>query len=401
MIGAAATGERGERRRQCRLPVSLEGTIRAADERWTQPGIVDDLHHFGACARIRDGETLEEGEAVVVGLAMNPKPEEVSGRVRWTQRCEDGSLRFGIAFDHSLNIALPLETAVSACARLQKTGQQPHRRAAVSLLEKTLLAMHGDTWAGGLFGLCAEPAQQVFNTLGARLELESLRLQKVMTQCRMGSPEAPLHPVLERTVNVLQALQSASAKIKESVSFFRLIQEAMVFQPESYLYTVDPGDVLRRSVATLETLCAFLGGKMGALRFKTIPDGLPLLAIRPLDFRYSVNDLLLGLLDSALAGDGSTLTVETSISNGSVGIRLGHDGFRMIQSETLHIAGDDYRFLERVSPRDERTALRFFHAILPLREYGASVHIRGESGYNRVQLRLPAAHVFTPGKLKP
>ncbi len=400
MIGAAGIGERVERRRHCRLPLALEGTIRARDGRWAQSGILEDLHHIGACARIGDVVALEEDETVVVDLAMDPKPEEVSGRVRWTQPCEDGSLRFGIAFDQPFHISLPLETAADACTRLQQKGSAPKLRATLSLLEKTALTLHGETWAGGLFGLCAEPAQQVFNTLGARLDLESVRLQKVLTESRTVSAEAPLHPVLERASNLLQALQNASAKIKECISFFRVIQGAMALQPESYLYTVDPADILRQSVTSLETLCAFLGGKMGALRFKMVPNGLPLLAIRPLDFRCCVNDCLLGLVESALATDGSTLTVETSITDGSVGIRFGHDGFRMIQADSLHITLDDVRFMENVTTRDERTALRFYHAILPLREYGASVHIRAESGYNRVQVGLPAAHVFTPGKLK-
>ncbi|MEJ5349919.1 MAG: PilZ domain-containing protein [Desulfosoma sp.] len=389
-----------ERRRQCRLPLALEGTIKARDGRWAESGILEDLHHIGACVRIGKVVAVKEDESVVVDLAMDPKPEEVSGRVRWTQRCEDGSLRFGIAFDESFRISLPLETAATACARLQQRGLAPRLRATLSLLEKTALTLHGETWAGGLLGLCAEPAQQVFNTLGARLDLESVRLQRVLTESRTVSAEAPLHPLLERATNLLQALQNTSAKVKECISIFRVLQGAMALQPESYLYTVDPADILRQSVMSLETLCTFLGGKIGVLRFKMVPNGLPLLAIRPLDFACCVNGCLLGLLESALASDGSTLTVETSVTDGWVGIRFGHDGFRMIQSDSLHITLDDVRFMENVTPRDERTVLRFYHAILPLREYGASVHIRAESGYNRVQVRLPAAHVFTPGKLK-
>ncbi len=93
------------------------------------------------------------------------------------------------------------------------------------------------------------------------------------------------------------------------------------------------------------------------------------------------------------------MTVGCFAANGWVGVRFGHDGFRMIQPDSLSLSPDDARFMEKTSSRDERTALRFYHAVLPLRPYGVDLHIAAESGRNRVQVRLPSVHVFAPGKL--
>ncbi len=293
------TRQRVERRRECRLPVSLDGRVKARDGRWAHPGIVEDLHRYGVRARIPDLEVLAEDEPVSVDFTGLTEPEEVRGRVRWTKPCEEGGLRCGIAFDDVLSLKLPLETVAAACARIQEEASGVGLRAFSKLLEKTTLAMHGDTWAGGLFSLCAEPTQHVLHTVSARLELESLRLQKAFSESRAVSPEAPMHPVAVRASNLFQELHSASSKIKEYITFLRLIQGALLLQPESYLYTVDPADVIRRSVSAMETLCAFMGGKMGALRFKVEADGLPLLAVRPLDFRRAMDACLLGLVESA------------------------------------------------------------------------------------------------------
>lgn len=399
--GGLESRERGERRREWRLPVTLDGTLRARDGRWAHPGVVEDLHRFGVRARIPGLESLDEDEAVVMDFSLPSYPEEVPGRVRWARPCDEGGLRCGIAFDEVLSLQLPLETVTTACARLQEETTGVRLRETSSLLEKTLIAMHGETWAGALLHLAAEPAQQVLNTLSARLELESLRLQKVLSESRNAFPEAPLHPVLARASNLFQELQGASSKIKEGITCLRTVQGTFILQPESSLYTVDPADVIRRSVSSMKALCAFLGGKMGAFRFKTEENKPPLLAVRPVDFRRTVDACLLGLMESALATDGSTLTVGSFAANGWIGVRFSHDGFRMLQQDVLHIVPEDARFMEKTSSRDEGTALRFYHAILPLREYGVSLHIHAESGRNRIQVRLPSVHAFPPGRQQP
>uniref|UniRef100_A0A832EKP0 PilZ domain-containing protein n=1 Tax=Desulfacinum infernum TaxID=35837 RepID=A0A832EKP0_9BACT len=393
-------GERAERRRECRLPVSVDGTLKARDGRWTHYGIVEDLHRFGVRARLPDADALSEGEAVFVEFALASAPDAVPGQVRWAQRCEEGGLRCGIRFDDVLSLQLPLETVTAACATLQNQMSLRGRQAFLSFLEKAVLAMHGETWAGGLFALSAEPAQQVLNTLAVRLELESLRLQKALAAYHTASLEDPLHTVMARTSDLFRELQAASGKIKEGIACLRLVQADLVLEPESYLYTVDPAKIIRRAVSSMETLCAFLGGKMGALRFQLDADGLPLLAIRPVDFRCAVNACLLGLMESALLTDGTTLTVSSLTADSWVGLSFGHGGFRMLEADEVTIFPDVVPLSEKTGQRDEATLLRFSHAILPLREYGAILHIRAESGRNRVQLRLPSAHVFAAGKLK-
>lgn len=397
--GVLQAREKGDRRRECRLPVTLDGMVRARDGRWAHPGVVEDLHRFGVRARIPGLEALSEDEAVVMDFSLPSHPEEVPGRVRWAQPCDEGGLRCGIAFDEALSLQLPLETVTTACARLKEEAYGGLRLGeTASLLEKTALFMHGETWAGALFTMTAEPAQQVLNTLSARLELESLRLQKVLSESRNAFPDAPLHPILARASSLFQELQGASSKIKEGIGCLRTIQGTLIVHPESYLYTVDPADVIRRSVSSMKTVCAFLGGKMGALRFKTDENALPLLAVRPVDFRRTVNACLLGIMESALATDGSTLTIESFAADGWIGVRFSHDGFRMLQQDALHIEPEDPRFMGKTSSRDEGTALRFYHAILPLREYGVRLHIHAESGRNRIQVQLPSVHVFPPGR---
>lgn len=390
-----------ERRRECRIPVAMDGTVKAQDGRWFCAGVVEDLHRFGARARLPDMEALAEDEPIVMDFALPSAPQDVPGRVRWAKRCEGGGLQCGISFDQALSMHLPLETVTAACARLQEQTATRRTQAFSSLLEKTTLSLHGETWAGGLFAVSAEPAQHLLNSLGTRLELAALRLQKAMAESRSAFPEAPLHPVMARASTLFQELQSASAKIKDGIHCLRLVQGALALQPESYLYTVDPAQVIRRSVSVMESLCGFLEGKMGALRFHVDVDGLPLLAVRPVDFSRSVNTCLLGLLESALATDGSHVAVESFVANGWVGLRFGHDGFRMLHADDVHISPKDLGTANRTANRDEGTVLRFYHAILPLREYDVSLHIHAESGRNRVHVRFPSAHVFSPERLKP
>lgn len=394
-------GERVERRRECRLPVTLDGTFQAQDGRWTHEGIVEDLHRFGARAHIPHLELLAEGEPVFMELAVASAPDRVPGRVRWAEHCEEGGLRCGISFDEVLSLDLPLETVTAACARLQEESFSRGRQAASPLLEKAMTLLHGETWGGGIFRLMAEPAQHVFSTLRARLELEFLRLHKAMVEPRNASPEAMPHSVAAKSSGLLQELQAASAKIKECIACLRLLHSSLVLQPESFLYTVDPEEVIRRSITVVETLCAFLEGKMGTLRFLMQANGMPVLAVRPVDLRRAVDGCLLGLMESALHTDGSTLTVSAHAADGWIELRFGHNGFRMMQADELNISLKDNGLAGQTTPRDESTVLRFYHAVWPLKEYGASLYVRSESGRNRVHVRLPSEYIFAPGKLRP
>lgn len=393
-------GERVERRRECRLPVTLDGTFTAQDGRWSHMGIVEDVHRFGARAHIPHLDALKEGETVLVELDMASAPDAMPGRVRWAERSKEGGLRCGICFEKVLRLNLPLETVTAACARLQKESFSRGGQATSRLLEKAMTLLHGETWAGGLFRLMAEPAQHLFSTLGARLELESLRRHKAMAEVCSACPEAVQQPLLAKTSRLFQELQAASAKIKECIACLRLLHSSLALQPECFLYSVDPAEVIRRSITAVEKLCALLEGKMGNFRFHMEANGMPLLALRPVDLRRAVDSCLLGLLESALDTHGSTLTVSAHAANGWIELSFGHDGFRMMQTDELSMSLEDDRLSGKTVPRDESTVLRFYHAILPLREYGASLHMHSESGRNRIQVRLPSKHILAPGKLK-
>lgn len=389
---------RGERRRECRVPVWLDGTLKAGDERWAYSGIVEDLHRFGVRARVPELETLSENEPVVVDFPQVPSTQPVRGRVRWAKSCEEGGIRCGIALDDVLSMDLPLEWVSDACSRLleQIRGTAVQTPPDARLLEKTLLTFHGETWMGGLLRVSSEPTQNVLNTLSATLELQGLRLRKALSETRISksSPETPWTSLGQRAAELCDELQGASSKIKQYIHCLRLMHGALLLQPESYLYTLDPTQAIQQSVAAMETICAFLGGKLGVLRFKIENGALPLLAIRPVDFRQAMDACLLGLLESAMTTDASAVTVGCFVADGWIRITMGHDGFRLMQMDTMHIEPEDGRFLEKTSGRDERTALRFYHAILPLRDYGVRLHIFSESGRNRVHLQLPSVHVF-------
>ncbi|MEJ5364705.1 MAG: PilZ domain-containing protein [Desulfosoma sp.] len=381
--------ERIERRRDRRLPVSLGAVLRAPDGRWARHAHVKDLHRFGARACVEDMDILAEDDPVLVEFDLDSEKGEALGRVRWTLRGEGDSLHCGVTFDEPLSIKLPLDTVQAAFARLQEEAPEHKLNMNYSLLEKITLAMHGETWAGGLLNLFAIPAQHALNALGTRLELDSLRLQRALSETHALSAKASLHPLLLILTDVFQDLQTISKKIKEFIRHLNSLHGSLLLEPDNYVRQVDPAELMRQSVTFMEALCGFLGGKMASLRFRTAEGALPLLGVRPLDLRRSLDACLLGMMESALCSQGTTITVGPIETESWVGVQFGHDGFRMMQAQALRLRLDDAGFIGETSSRDERTALRFYHAILPLREYGVFLNIYPESGRNRVQLRLP------------
>lgn len=296
-----------------------------------QGGTIEDLHPYGARARISHiNIPLFEDEAILVDFGLNSEPQEVPGRVRWTQQCEDGSLRCGVAFDNILSMKLPLETVAAACARIEDKATRLSQPLPPSLLEGIVDANHPETTTGALLKISAKPAQHVFNTLKSRLELQSLRLQTALSHLREAFPQSMLYPAPATMSQVSQELENAINKIKQCIQYIQLLYGPLSRKTDSRLYRVNTAEAIRGSVTSMEALCAFLGGKMATLSFRIEADELPVLPVRPTDLRLAIDATLLGLMQSALETKGSSIVVRSSGAENWFELRFTHNGFRML-----------------------------------------------------------------------
>jgi hypothetical protein len=368
------------KRREYRIPLAMPATFFKDDMIKPFKGHIENISSFGALARVAIPVPKNTSLNLVFDIPETGKRVESGGRVRW---CQGNRIcRLGVEFEDKISFDLPLKQVAKLCSHDTKRAVNDYSDKQTDLLQRSIKELQHRTYWGTLFGAFSNPMHTLFAQLAGQIGLSVFRFEKFHGEKETSSADQKEQ---SRVRESICALESVSSKLNEIASVFGLLRRE---DPKGLKRDTNVNIVIQDKIKFLQDITMKLANKKCNINY--LPnENPPLFRGRYSDFAQSIESLLLYSYHSILFGHCNGITVRSMFQNQTIQIDFCDDGSKILEERNIVIDYVAANSVARLSTRDMRNVLRFYHALIPLKESNAYLVVQSESGNNIISLRIP------------